>query len=134
MSSQLPLEHLRVSPWSAEQARQVLAAQRDSGQSIQDFARQHRLPRQRLYYWHKRLGAVSHSQGSAPPQTPPFVPVRLVHAAESAQGPKADPTPPLHSACVEVVLPKGRILRLGPEFCAQTLRRVLDVLEEAPRC
>jgi transposase-like protein len=42
--------------WSEEDARRVLAAWRESGDSAYAFAREHGLNAQRLGWWSKRLG------------------------------------------------------------------------------
>ncbi len=46
---------IRAMHWSTETARAVLSAQRESGESVTEFARQHGLQPQRLYWWRKRL-------------------------------------------------------------------------------
>jgi hypothetical protein len=44
-----------VSRWTADQARQVLAAQEASGESLASFARKRGLKAQRLQWWRSRL-------------------------------------------------------------------------------
>jgi transposase-like protein len=46
-----------VRRWTAEEARQVLAAQEASGESLAGFARKRGLKAQRLQWWRSRLAA-----------------------------------------------------------------------------
>ena len=72
---------LRTSHWTAETARAVLAAQRQSGECLTLFARQHGLQPQRLFWWRKRLG----EEGAAA-ERPLLVPVITRPAVPAPQG------------------------------------------------
>ena len=67
--------------WRAEDARVVLDAWADSGQSVAAFAREHGLQRARLHRWRRRL------QVDEECETPLFWPVEVTaEALEAADG------------------------------------------------
>ena len=90
--------------------RGVLDSWRSSGLEDVEFCRRHALPIKKFRWWRTRLQSQ-------------FIPVRL-NGAENG----AEETPSL-----EVVLANGRAVRVAPGFDAETLVRVIDVLE-APPC
>jgi len=59
---------------------------------------------------------------SATAAAPLFVPLRVAN----------DPSPPTAAAAPEVVMSRGRVVRVPPGFDAACLRQVLAVLEAAP--
>jgi hypothetical protein len=96
-----------------EQWRRRLRDWQRSGLSVAAFCERHGLAEKRFYSW-RRLLAQRDAEQSA------FVPVRVL--AENG-----DP-----DGTLEIVLDKGRRLRVPKGFDPATLRRLLAVLEEQP--
>ena len=101
---------VRKSYWRAADARVVLAAWRESGQSLAVFARRHGVARSRLAHWRSRIRPA-----------PRFHPVRVV----------GRPSPVL-VAPIEVIAGSRRVV-VPAGFDAAHLKAVLRVLEE-PGC
>ncbi|MGQ0813144.1 MAG: IS66 family insertion sequence element accessory protein TnpA, partial [Gemmatimonadota bacterium] len=102
--------------WREDDARVVVEAWRQSGQSLGEFARKRDVHPVRLARWEKRL----RSAGSA---SVSFHPVRLVQAQ------------PAHNSAdnkIELVLRAGELIRLPRGFAAEDLRQVLGVLAGRP--
>lgn len=73
-------------PWTEDEARLVLAACAESGESIAAFARRMKLVPERLFWWRRRLGARTRPEVTAV-AAPAFVPLVVRPAVgESAQG------------------------------------------------
>jgi len=111
---------LRLERWSADDARLVLDAQVKSGQTIGQFAREHGLVAQRLSWWKTRLDQPAEAAEAA---RPAFLPVRLVGSTEpskASRGPSG----------LEVVVGRGRVIRVGDDFDAAALQRLVRALEE----
>lgn len=103
--------------WNAAEAELVIRASQESGRPLSDFAQEHGLQRARLWRWSSQL---RQRRG----QPPLFHPVRIF-----------EPSVVNHSsAMIEVVLLDGRRVRLGGDFAAVDLARVLAVLEGAVSC
>jgi len=94
--------------WTAEVARQVLAAWSASGLSRQEFADKHGIHDQRLYNWQRRLAETG--AGSS-------VQFRELAAPAVSLDPR-----------LEVVLPSGVLLRVPPSFDPTAVARLLEVL------
>ncbi len=87
-----------------------------SRQSVRAFCRDRALAAQSFYAW-RRLIKQRDAEAVA------FVPVRVV--------PDDPPTAAAPaSGGLELVLPAGRLLRVGPDFDGLTLQRLLALLEE----
>jgi transposase len=107
-----------------------------SGQTVRVFCAEHHLSEPSFYSWRRTITLRDQPQeaGACAPPTPrderadlpAFVPVRVVPSA-------VDTTPPA-SAGLELVLGSRRVVRVPPQFDADTLRRLLFVLEETPSC
>lgn len=104
--------------WTEAEAQAVLEAYEVSGLSVAEFARRHGLGPQRLRWWKKRRAEETNSALS-------FVPVHVV-------GP---PSPEVQrasgAASMEVLLARGRRIRVEPGFDADALARLVRALEEA---
>ena len=112
--------------------RRMLRHWRRSGLSGRDFCGEHGLSEPSFYAWRRQIAerdrerSAGRAQRAARRQPQPAQPafVRVALAA-----PVVEPTPP---AALELVLAKGRVLRVGVGFDAELLRQLLRVLEEPP--
>ena len=101
--------------------RRLLAEAQRSGQSLRVFAGERGVPAGTLSWWRhelKRRDAAVASVVKERAEAPQFVPVRVVDV-ETAVGPAAPQvraTRGRPSSSYEVVLGKGRVLRLPPDF------------------
>jgi hypothetical protein len=113
-------------PLDEETGRKLVEAWRVSGMSGAAFCRLHNLRAQRLHYWRERLGYPIKTTGTAacasvarPPATDGFV--QVVVRAPSG----------LPSTHVDIVV--GHVvIRVGSDFDADLLRRVVEVLGSEP--
>lgn len=96
--------------------RRMLRQWRASGLSVRAFCRLHDLAEASFYSWRR---ALAQCQG----EQPTFVPVRVV-----AEATATDLSP---AGGLELVLVRGRVLRIGSAFDEPTLRRLLALLEES---
>jgi hypothetical protein len=111
--------------------RSVLRRQRKSGRSVRQFCAEEDLCCASFYRWKRKIanddcqaGANSGRNGRKRPQASPvarhngsaaaFIPVRLATAA---------------GGLLEVVHPRGHVVRVPAVFDANSLRQVLDVLD-----
>src|SRR5262245_727871 len=98
--------------------QQRLERFRNSGLSVKDFCASEGVSVPSFYSWKRRLappfGDGSHA---SPAGSPPFIPLRLVPDA---------------AAPLQLVLPSGVVLRVGPDCDEQLLSRVLALLGVAP--
>jgi hypothetical protein len=97
--------------------RRTLRQWRQSGLSVRAFCRLHDLPEPHFYFWRRALDERDRD-------TPAFVPVQVV--------PEPGPVQPsdVPASGLELLLAGGRVLRINPGFDADTLRRLLTLLEE----
>lgn len=93
----------------ADEWGERIAAQQRSGMSVKQFCKEQRLTECSFYAWRKRL------QESGP------VRFALVERSARRQERAAE-------AALELMLPTGERLRIGPGVDITTLRTVLDVL------
>ncbi|QRN96995.1 transposase [Archangium violaceum] len=105
--------------WTEAEAQAVLEACEASGLSVAEFARRHGLGAQRLRWWKKRRAEETGPSLS-------FVPVRV--AATPSREAREAPAGP---ASMEVVLDRGRRIRVEPGFDAGEVARLVRALEEA---
>ena len=104
--------------WTAARARQVLAEAKESGESLSAYGERHGIDPQRLYSWRRKLDAAK----AAAPALETFVPVRVASESEAPA-----------SGGLELVLGAGCVVRVGPDFDARALRRLVEVLGEGSR-
>lgn len=104
--SRAPMVSTRLR-WSAEEARDALAAQRASGFSLREFSRRERLDPQRLERWRRNFAE---------------------HESEPTSFVEVSPTAAA-AAVVEVVLCTGRVLRVAESIDAAALLRLVEALE-----
>jgi transposase len=104
--------------WTEGEAQAVLEAYEASGLSVAEFARRHGLLPQRLRWWKKRR---AEQKGPALSFVPVHVAAPPSREAQQAPG----------RASMEVVLARGRRIRVEPGFEAGELARLVRALEEA---
>src|SRR5262249_50492814 len=114
--------------------RRLLTTWQRSGQTGRDFCAAQGLSESNFYAWRREIAlrdlekparSPAGSRQSASPRSPPvalpaFLPVTMDAAASSG-------------SVLELVLSRGRVLRVRPDFDADVLRQLLAVLEE-PSC
>ena len=105
--------------WTADDAREVIAALDRSGQPVSAFAAEHGLDAQRVYLWRRRLRT-----GSAGAERSTFQELVVRPSALGVSD----------GARFEVVLASGTTVRVPPSFDADALVRLLDVLGRAVAC
>jgi hypothetical protein len=103
--------------WREAEARTVVEAWRNSGESLSGFARRHGVDPGRVARWAARL-----ERASTPVR---FHPVRLARLREHDDG---------GGAAIEIHLVGGQRVRVAPGFQAEDLRRVLAVLQPGTPC
>ena len=100
--------------WSEHEARGVLSAWRESGQSIKKFAVERGIVPQRVRWWRDRLEG-------RPTKTQPSMAVLPVEVTESAPSKRGEP--------VAVYLRSGHIVKVGRGFDEEAFARVVALLE-----
>lgn len=115
--------------------RRILRQWRRSGLGVRQFCAQHDLAEPSFYAWRRIVAerdqesarVRAESKGDSVPlattisdDTPVFVPLRVIDATTQA--------------AFEVVLERGRVVRVLRGFDADTLRQLLAVLEEERPC
>jgi transposase-like protein len=95
------LARLRGRHWTTQDARAVLAAQAQSGESLSAFARRHGLTPQRLCWWRKRLAEWDAAEEN---RRPLLVPVVSPAPAPDAAAPSS-PQVRLRCGDVQIDLP-----------------------------
>lgn len=98
----------RSGRWTEHEARELLGAVEESGESLAAFARREGFSAERLYRWRRKL------TGQA------FVEVERESAGIDGCG------------VLEVVVATGRVVRVPRDFDAVALQRLLAVLEADP--
>jgi transposase len=111
-----------------EDARRMEEAWRRSGEKVGTFARRHGVGAERLRWWLRRL--QKEAEGSSQARPVRFAPVRLVEKS-AAQPPREKQGPARAAGALEVLVAGGRVVRVGSDFDAALLRRVVAALEEA---
>jgi hypothetical protein len=114
--------------------RRILRQWRRSGLSVRDFCAEHEVTEPSFYAWRRIVAERDHdaarvraeSERDSTPHAavgddaPVFVPLRVIDASTQA--------------AFEVVLERGRVVRVLRGFDADTLRQLLAVLEEERPC
>jgi hypothetical protein len=105
--------------------REIFREQAGSGLSHTDFCRERSIPTYSYFWYRRRLGwtKTESARGSTAGQKKPFtlVPVRISASSKPFTAPGA----------IEVVLARGRCLRVNRGFDRQTLLDLLRLLEGA---
>jgi transposase-like protein len=104
--------------------RGMLRQRQRSKQTIRAFCEEHGVSEALFYAWRRTIAERDQEAAARdewPENLPDFLPVRITGSAT--------PAPEL-----EVVVGRGRMIRVPVGFDAGTLRNVLAILEEAPPC
>jgi hypothetical protein len=106
--------------------RRMLRQWRRSGLCVRAFCAEHGLAEPSFYAWRRIVAERDQASARVPTapagdDAPVFVPVRVIDVAT-------------HSVAFEVVLERGRVVRVLRDFDAETLRQLLAVLEEDRPC
>ena len=96
-------------------------AWRSSGQSRRDYCAAQGLSRKTFDWWAWRLDRAAQA-AAEPGEAARFVPVAI------AETPEAVTVTASADECIEIALPDGVLVRVGPGFEAKALHRVLAVL------
>jgi hypothetical protein len=106
----------RRSYWREEDGRVVVEAWRRSGLPSATFARQHGLGETRVRWWRNRLDEPARRP---PSPSPTLIPVTIVETPASSA----------KRSSMEVVLASGHVVRVGTDFDAEALVKLVRVLE-----
>ena len=105
--------------------RRTLQQWQRSGLSIRAFCRLHDLPEANFYAWRRTLDERDRQQPND--EAPRFVPLQVLPEVESEA---TASTTGRRASGLELLLGNGRVLRIHADFDADTLRRLLALLEE----
>ncbi len=106
--------------------RQVIDRWRSSGLSVRAYCQAHRITEQSFYWWRRELSRRGQSQPPTPDcSQPQFLPVCVVTDAVAPSN--------TEDTVIEVVLARGRCLRVRAGFDRTTLVRLLEVLEDGAK-
>ena len=115
-----------LKPNPATRGRALIDDWQRSGLTRSAFAREHQVGAHLLSYWAKRLGATLPRPAAAVTPTY-FIQVPLAPAAQAAAPPMAG------SPSIEILFPRGVVLRVRPGVDAAFLQTVVTALEHV-RC
>ena len=110
--------------WTAEEARQALAAWEESGLELTAFAIGEGLDPQRLTRWRRQLAAMATGSPTFE-EIIPYVTTAIIERDAGAG---------VTRERFEIVLPSGRVVRVAESFNAGALRRLLAVVDEVRAC
>jgi hypothetical protein len=110
----------------------AIACQARSGLTQSEYCARHSLSLH-VFRSRKYKGDRAHQRPfpfpPAPTSTPPFLPVRLVAPAPAIVRARDLVSAPLRPPSLELVLGRGCVLRIPPDFEARSLERVIALLE-----
>ena len=110
--------------WSLQDKLQIVEETLQPGVKVSEVARRHGLAPSVVFTW-RRLAR----EGRLGDAGPTFMPVEITPVP--AQVPSAA-SPPRRIGLIEIVLGRGRRIRVDREVDAEALRRVLQVVESLP--
>ena len=117
--------------WSFQDKVQIVEETMQPGVKVTEVARRHGLAPSVVFTWRRlaREGRLGNAAGHA------FMPVEITPLPVDAS-PPASPPPPTRpsrrTGLIEIVLGRGRRIRVDREVDAEALRRVLQVVESLP--
>jgi transposase len=107
--------------WSLQDKLQIVEETMQPGVTVTEVARRHGLAPSVVFTW-RRLAR----EGRLGDAGPVFMPVEITHVP--ARTPPAA-SPPRRTGLIEIVLGRGRRIRVDRDVDAEALRRVLQVVE-----
>jgi transposase len=119
----------RGKEWSPAEGKAVMADWAKSGQALAEYCRTRGLSYHRLYRWRRKLGASASID--SPPKIDAFASVKVV---ESRAMPTSLTGYTEESCVLEIIVRNGRRIRIGRDFDARALSRLLAVVEEGQAC
>jgi len=115
--------------WSREQKRTIVAEIDGRGASVSEVARRHGIHSSQLFRWRREFGATPASVDEAPPVAT-FVPVVVEHhPGVPPQSPWTSGTMNDSSSVIEIMIARGRVVRVGSNVDTMALVRIIDALE-----
>jgi transposase-like protein len=117
--------------WSAAEKLRIVAESEQLGAGIAEIARRYEISRGLLWNWRSlvRRGALR------PEPQAVFVPVQVISEPSSAERPRraelpavTGPDAAVADSRIEITLPDGTSIRIGPDVRLAMLRRVVTVL------
>jgi hypothetical protein len=113
--------------WKRHDAEQMAVTLRMSGLSAAQFAKQHGLNGQRVYWWMTQLGGTAAKADKPKPECrPQFVPVRVVESSS-----RSKPCPaPREQGGLEIQVGNSTVIRVRRGFDNELLRSVVAALAE----
>jgi transposase-like protein len=117
--------------WSLEEKLRIVAETEQLGAGIAEIARRYEISRGLLWNWRDLVrGGVLRPEPQAV-----FVPMQVISEPSTAEQPKRAVSPmtagydaAVADSKIEITLPDGTSIRVGPEISLVTLRRVMTVL------
>ena len=119
-------ERRRNKRWPEALKREIVAATLVPGASVAVVARQYNVNANQVFNWRRRYGEASKAV-AAPPSASGLVPVTITPGPETMVG--AAPATPA-SETIEIEVGGDCRVRVGSDFDARVLKRVLDVLRK----
>jgi transposase len=110
--------------WSLQDKRQIVEETLQPGVTVTEVARRHGLAPSVVFTW-RRLAR----EGRLGDAGPAFMPVEITPVSVQSA---PITSPPRRSGLIEIVLGRGRRVRVDREVDAEALRRVLQVVESLP--
>ena len=118
--------------WSPSAKRRIVAEASEPGANVSAVARRHGVAPPLLYRWRKDALVA---QGATVSPAPAFLPViidRPAPASDVDARHHCAMAPPSAASLIEIVLSRGRIVRVGSDVDTAALTRIIAALEAAP--
>jgi hypothetical protein len=106
--------------------RALLRKRARTGQSLREFAEAEGIPAGTLAWWQHELRRRDRERQRR--ETPTFLPVQITSGGSSLE---TVPSPASAAESYEVVLGRGRVIRVSPKFDRATLTALVQAVEAA---
>jgi len=120
-------ERRRNKRWPEALKREIVVATLMPGASVSVVARQYDVNANQVFSWRRRYGGAWKPAATPPPPSG-LVPVMIAPAPENLVG--ATSTTPSTAETIEIEVAGDCRVRVGADFDARALKRVLDVLRK----
>jgi len=116
--------------WSREQKRAIVAEIDVKGAPVSAVARRHGIHSSQLFRWRREFSATLAPADEARPAAT-FVPVvvELGHRSVPPQSSWTSGTINNSSSVIEIMIARGRVMRVGSDVDTAALVRIIDALE-----